>query len=86
MDFDNDFRLKWKKVYNKYVQIAMAQAIIVSCLFWGLVGGEISLQNVHEHVMNVIVMLISYTVSEGKSFLLDYNRVNNVHFQVYCRD
>merc|ERR1719394_1758525 len=60
----NDFRLKWKKVYNKYVQIAMAQAIIVSCLFWGLVGGEISLQNVHEHVMNVIVMLISYTVSE----------------------
>jgi len=64
MDFDNDFRLKWKKVYNKYVQIAMAQAIIVSCLFWGLVGGEISLQNVHEHVMNVIVMLISYTVSE----------------------
>merc|ERR1712189_54409 len=42
MDFDNDFRLKWKKVYNKYVQIAMAQAIIVSCLFWGLVGGEIS--------------------------------------------
>jgi len=60
----DDFRKKWKKVYNKYVQIAMAQSIIVCALFWGLVGGELSLQNVHEHVMNVLVMLISYTVSE----------------------
>ena len=63
----DDFRKKWKKVYNKYVQIAMAQSIIVCALFWGLVGGELSLQNVHEHVMNVLVMLISYTVSEGQN-------------------
>jgi len=67
----DDFRKKWKKVYNKYVQIAMAQSIIVCALFWGLVGGELSLQNVHEHVMNVLVMLISYTVSEGEQ--------NNTH-------
>lgn len=60
----DDFRAKYKKVYNKYVQIAMAQSIIVCALFWGLVGGELTLQNVHEHVMNVLVMLISYTVSE----------------------
>ena len=59
-----DFRKKWKKVYNKTVQIAMAQSIIVCILFWGLVGGEFNLQNVHEHIMNFVVMIISYTVSE----------------------
>ena len=59
-----DFRKKWKKVYNKTVQIAMAQSIIVCVLFWGLVGGEWNLQNVHEHIMNFVVMIISYTVSE----------------------
>lgn len=42
----------------------MAQSIIVCVLFWGLVGGEFNLQNVHEHVMNFVVMIISYTVSE----------------------
>jgi len=59
-----DFRKKWKKVYNKTVQIAMAQSIIVCVLFWGLVGGECNFQNFHEHVMNFVVMIISYTVSE----------------------
>jgi len=60
----NDFKTSYKPVYNRVVQIAMAQSIIVCLLFWGLVGGGFSLQNVHEHIMNVIVMLISYTVSE----------------------
>ena len=55
----------YKKIYNRYVQLAVAQSIIVCLLFWGLVGGEMNLQNVHEHVMNVIVMMVSYTVSEG---------------------
>ena len=63
-----EFRQKWKRVYNKTVQLAVAQSIIVCALFWGLIG-EWSLQNVHEHVMNFVVMIISYTVSEGNFIL-----------------
>lgn len=59
-----EFRKKWKRIYNKVVQIAVAQSIIVCALFWGLQIGSLTFQNFHEHVMNFVVMIISYTVSE----------------------
>ena len=65
----DEFRRKYKRIYNKVVQIAVAQSIIVCALFWGLQIGELTLQNFHEHVMNFVVMIISYTVSEGKSII-----------------
>ena len=70
MDLSGDeFRRKYKRIYNKVVQIAVAQSIIVCALFWGLQIGGLTFQNFHEHVMNFVVMIISYTVSEGKSFI-----------------
>ena len=77
-----EFRQKWKRVYNKTVQLAVAQSIIVCALFWGLIG-EWSLQNVHEHVMNFVVMIISYTVSEGNFILAVPVFEKTIVFQSY---
>lgn len=57
-------RKEWKKKYNDFTQIAVVQAYIVSALFWGLIGAKYDFQSLHEHLMNVVVVMVSYFVSE----------------------
>merc|ERR1712223_822392 len=57
-------RREWKKRYNDFTQIAVVQAYIVSALFWGLIGAKYDFQSLHEHLMNVVVVMVSYFVSE----------------------
>jgi len=89
MDLSGDeFRRKYKRIYNKVVQIAVAQSIIVCALFWGLQIGGLTFQNFHEHVMNFVVMIISYTVSEvrfrkrdlGFAWLYGWIYISNTYF------
>jgi len=63
----NEDREQYKRTYNKFTQITVVQAFIVSALFWGLIGakdGEYDFQMLHEHLMNLVVVLVSYFVSE----------------------
>jgi len=57
-------RKKFKKFHNDFTQIAVVQAYIVSALFWGLIGAKYDWQSLHEHAMNLVVMMTSYFVSE----------------------
>jgi len=57
-------RAALKKYHNKFTQIAVVQAFIVSALFWGLLGDRFDWQSIHEHAINVLVIMTSYFVSE----------------------
>lgn len=57
-------RKYYKKIYNTFTQITVVQAFIVSALFWGLIGARYDFQSLHEHAMNLVVVMMSYFVSE----------------------
>jgi len=57
-------RKYYKKMHNKFTQLTVVQAYIVSALFWGLIGAKYDFQSLHEHAMNMVVVMISYFVSE----------------------
>lgn len=57
-------REHYKKIFNRFTQIAVVQSCIVTALFWGLIGDKYDAQAIHEHCFNIIVMLSSYFVSE----------------------
>ena len=60
---DEDRRI-YKNMHNKFTQITVVQAYIVSALYWGLIEPTYDFQMMHEHAMNVVVVMISYFVSE----------------------
>ena len=50
---------------NKIAQLAMGQSVLNSFKFVILSLGEWNWQNIHEHVMNIVVMTISFYFSDS---------------------
>jgi hypothetical protein len=60
---DEDRKI-YKNMHNKFTQITVVQAYIVSALYWGLIEPKWDFSGMHEHAMNLVVVMISYFVSE----------------------
>jgi hypothetical protein len=57
-------RQHYKKFFNKFTQLTVVQAYIVSALYWGLIEPKWDFSGMHEHAMNLVVVMTSYFVSE----------------------
>ena len=57
-------RQQYKKFFNKFTQLTVVQAYIVSALYWGLIEPKWDFPGMHEHAMNLVVVMTSYFVSE----------------------
>ena len=56
---------------NKIAQLAMGQAVLNSLNFVVLSLGEWNWQNIHEHGINIVVMVISFYFSDSHFRKLD---------------
>ena len=59
-----DDRRYYKKMHNSLTQVTVVQAFTVTALYWTVVAEQYDYQSIHEHIMNLVVMIISYSMTD----------------------